>query len=100
MVDLRFSWIAENRKVKISKTILYLLVSQVFWGCSSTPEGETITYTCKQGHKISCIKRECEEKCRKYDAYDDPNIIQGKSDSDNPFILDENEEEVEFGHGN
>jgi hypothetical protein len=96
----KFLWNAKIRKVKILKTIFFIVIFQIFLGCSSTSEGETITYNCKQGHKISCIKKECEEKCRKYSAYDDPNIIKRKSDSDNPFILDDTEEQVEFGHGN
>ncbi len=87
-------------KKQTIKIFLAIFIPLNMLACSSTSEEETISYTCKQGHKISCIKRECEEKCRKYEAYDDPNIIQRKSDSDNPFILDDTEEQVEFGHGN
>jgi len=72
----------------------------VMFSCSSTPEGETISYTCKQGHKLTCPKNKCEELCRKYESYDDPNMIKSKSDSDNPFILDNTQEQVIFGHGN
>lgn len=80
--------------------LLFLLLLFIL-ACSSTPEENSISYTCKSGHKLTCPKNKCDEYCRKYESYDDPNMIQRKTSSeDNPFILDQTEEQVEFGHGN
>lgn len=76
------------------------LISLLLLGCATTTDGPKIEYTCKEGHKITCPKNKCEEFCRKYESYDDPNVIQRKTSSENPFILDQTEEQVIFGHGN
>ncbi len=68
--------------------------------CSSATNQETIEYTCKTGKKIKCPKNKCDDYCRKYDSYDDSNYVRSTGDSDNPFQLDQVEEQVEFGHGN
>ena len=79
---------------------IFFLTFLFTMACSSTPDEEKIEYTCKQGHKLTCPKNKCDEYCKKYEAYDDPNMIKRSGDSDNPFILDDTEEQVEFGHGN